>query len=137
MLDGEKVISIAEKVSREKGLPLVILSPRASWRCRKGTVQWASPERFLSLVAGASCVITSSFHGTAFSVLFQKPFLSVPVGENIRTGSLLERAGLLSRLCAEYREGAMDSPIDYGSVSSVLLSFREEAESFLESALKP
>jgi len=137
MLEGERVIALARKVAEAKGLPLVILSPRASWRCRKGTEQWASPEKFLSLVAGASCVVTSSFHGTAFSILFRKPFLAVPVGENVRTGSLLERVGLLSRVAAEDRPEAMDEPIDYDRVSEILRTFRTEAESFLERALKP
>lgn len=136
MLEGEKVISLARKVAENKGLPLIILSPRASWRCRKGTEQWASPERFLSLVAGASCVVTSSFHGVAFSIVFQKPFLSVPVGENVRTGSLLESVGLSSRLVNDGRAEVMDEPIDYERVSEILHSFRSEAEAFLDNALK-
>lgn len=35
------------------------------------------PEEFISLFQNASYVITSSFHGTAFSVNFEKPFITV------------------------------------------------------------
>lgn len=36
-----------------------------------------SPENFLHAYASASYVVTDSFHGTAFSVIFQKPFSSI------------------------------------------------------------
>lgn len=35
------------------------------------------PEEFISLFQNASYVITSSFHGTAFSINFEKPFITV------------------------------------------------------------
>lgn len=35
------------------------------------------PQDFLSLIKGAEAVITTSFHGTAFSVIFEKEFYSV------------------------------------------------------------
>ena len=68
--------------------------------------------------------------------LFQKPFLSVPVGENVRTGSLLGKVGLSSRLVNDGRAEVMDEPIDYERVSEILRSFRSEAEAFLDNALK-
>ncbi len=41
------------------------------------TIKDAGPEDFLALIRDAKAVVTSSFHGTAFSILFEKEFYSV------------------------------------------------------------
>lgn len=64
------------------------------------TVAWdAGPLEFLQLISGATCVLTNSFHGTAFSVIFGKPFLSFShTAGDTRAGSILARCGLSKRL---------------------------------------
>lgn len=64
------------------------------------TVAWdAGPLEFLRLISGATCVLTNSFHGTAFSVIFGKPFLSFShTAGDTRAGSILARCGLSKRL---------------------------------------
>lgn len=64
------------------------------------TVAWdAGPIEFLRLISGATCVLTNSFHGTAFSVIFDKPFLSFShTAGDTRAGSILARCGLNKRL---------------------------------------
>ncbi|MCR5414951.1 MAG: glycosyltransferase [Kiritimatiellae bacterium] len=44
----------------------------------KDVVINASPDRFLAYFRDASAVITSSFHGTAFSLIYRKPFAVLP-----------------------------------------------------------
>lgn len=51
----------------------------------------AGPIEFLELIYGAEYVITNSFHGTVFSILFRKKFCAV-YDENIRIENLLEAA---------------------------------------------
>mgnify|MGYP002525853403 CR=1 FL=1 len=58
---------------------------------------------WLSLVRGASYVITNSFHGTAFSIIYQKKFLALPLvgvhsNMNIRLNSLLSKMYLVDRM---------------------------------------
>lgn len=58
-----------------------------------------SPEEFVALVRDAECVITTSFHGTAFAVNFGRPVVSViPDGGDDRQMSLLANLGI--RHCA-------------------------------------
>lgn len=64
------------KKAEELGLERVLLMPQ--WRnlFRPGVNCYdAGPEEFVSLLAGASLVCTDSFHGTAFSVLLNRPFI--------------------------------------------------------------
>lgn len=41
-----------------------------------------TPRKFLKLIANASCVITDSFHATAFSMIFHTPCFSITQGGN-------------------------------------------------------
>lgn len=74
-------------------------------------------EEFLGLIAGAEYVVTSSFHGTAFSLIFQKNFLSVaPSKRRKRIDSILNIVGLRDRLIADFNDFKYDKaiqPINY------------------------
>ena len=52
---------------------------------------------FLNLIKNAKCVISSSFHGTIFSILFQKPFYSINGEKDYRINMLLKLTGLKNR----------------------------------------
>lgn len=57
------------------------------------------PDRFLTLVKNAECVVTNSFHGTAFSIIYHKDFITVTHStRGGRMTSLLYHLGLTSRL---------------------------------------
>lgn len=60
----------------------------------KGDVEYVSdagPVEWVSLIKGASIVVTKSFHGMMFSLAFDKPVIVVP--SNVRAISRLEDAG--------------------------------------------
>lgn len=64
---------------------------------------YATPETFLSLMLGASYTVVSSFHGTAFSINLEIPFITVaPERFSSRIDSLLLETGLMSRKVTEY-----------------------------------
>lgn len=97
--------------------------------------------QWLRLVDGANCVLTTSFHGTVFSILFEKPFIVTPLAgraaSNDRLVSLLEPLGLSARM---YTEGVsfeeqMDAPIDWDFVRSALSDMRKRSRDFLDRAL--
>lgn len=53
------------------------------------------PDEFLWYMKNASYVITNSFHGTAFSVIFRKQFVSIPhTMTGYRVREVLEKVGL-------------------------------------------
>ena len=61
----------------------------------------ASPNEFLNLIKYAKYVLTSSFHGTVFSILFHKQFLTQTIwgdgSVNERVINLLDQVGLSKR----------------------------------------
>lgn len=93
-----------ERFTREKakqmGLERVILMPE--WRnlFRPGKNCYdAGPAEFLSLLSGADMVCTNSFHGTALSVLLNRPFIvgqAEPFSDD-RIATFLGAVGLTDR----------------------------------------
>ena len=62
------------------------------------------PAEFLGLYNGASVVLTTSFHGSIFSLIFEKPFYTItPASKNnnSRQESLMDIVGLQERLLRE------------------------------------
>ena len=112
-------------------------------RARPGAlnIRDAGPAAFLGLFANASAVVTTSFHGTVFALLFGKPFHSViPRGmaNSGRQRSLLATVGLEDRLIAEADAPgtAPKTPIDWGAVRGRLEAARAASLGFLSTALE-
>lgn len=94
------------------------------------------PEEFVALVAGASRVVTTSFHGTAFSILFEKPFYCIPHPTlHERTDSLLALLDIEDRNCNADTNIVAMKEIDWVSVSEKIDRHRKEALAFLKEAL--
>ncbi len=57
---------------------------------------YASPESFISLVKNAEFVVSSSFHGTVFSIIFEKKFISISNGtKDSRVKNLLTELNMM------------------------------------------
>ena len=98
----------------------------------------AGPQEFLALVQGAEAVITNSFHGAAFSIIFEKPFLVVPPPSGLnRISGLLGRLGIVDRIrdhTPPERGVREKSEIDYGRVTPGLHMLRSESNRYLSQA---
>lgn len=93
---------------------------------------------FLMLIKHADFVVCSSFHGTVFSLLFEKQFFSLaPDRFNSRTYSLLKSCGLLDRLVIadSFEDAPFNKEIVYDEVRLILEKQREKSLSFLKNAL--
>ena len=96
----------------------------------------AGPDEFLSLFRNATAVVTNSFHGVAFSIIFGKPFLVCPPSSGVnRISGLLERLGISNRIQNSGPvAAAVDSDIDYATVRSNLARLREDSDRYLVKA---
>ena len=97
------------------------------------------PLKLMSYFLHADYVVASSFHGTAFSVNLNKPFISVaPKCFNTRAQSLLNLVGLSERLVT-FDSFSLDSAlatIDYTSVNEILESERTKSMKYLKSIVE-
>ena len=131
---GEREQRFVERLSQKQGLPVRYL----------GQLDWIhgvdSIESWLDGFARASFVITNSFHGTVFSLLFGKNFLTIKNSHRgaTRFTSLLGTVGLQDRLLDVSMPdvGVPDVPeIDYRTIEEKLAALRQLGRSFLQNNL--
>ena len=96
-----------------------------------------TPEIFLQLMLNAEFVIVSSFHGTAFSINFNKQVLTVtPNRFNSRVDNILTLCNLRDRLVTSpsFDIEALQ-PIDYGEVNKIIETERNKSIDLLNTML--
>lgn len=103
------------------------------------------PDRFLNILRNASAVCTDSFHGTVFSIIYEKQFIvfnrysaDARYSKNSRIDSLCANLGLNDRRYAgvdDIRQ-KMESSIQYDRIREKLMAGRNEIRGYLEAALK-
>lgn len=99
-----------------------------------------SVEGWLSSFSDADFVVTDSFHGLAFSIIFNKPFIAYgnPNRGMARFTSILKLLGLEDRLVTRSKELNVDlmlRPIDWARVNARLNAERAASVAFLREAL--
>ncbi len=94
-----KVYNAAKLLGEKLGIKVIDVSGDPSSANKKiEDNRICGPDEFLWYVKNASYVFTNSFHGTAFSVIFEKQFMSIPHSvTGYRVMELLEKVGLKNR----------------------------------------
>ena len=86
-------------------------------------------------------VVTDSFHGTVFSIIFNKPFVAIVNNQRgaSRFHSLLNMLGLQERLISDVSkvDELIGRNIDYDAVNTILAEKRNESIKFLIRSLTP
>ena len=94
--------------------------------------------QWLRSISEADIVVTDSFHGMVFSIIFNKPFF-VLVNEDrgaARFNSLLGLFGLESRIINNITDDDLSSIIDWHSVNLIRKEWKEKSISFLKNSLR-
>ncbi len=94
---------IANQIAKEINAKVITLASYITYKERKNQ-QVVSPEEFVGYFKYADFIITSSFHGTIFSVMFNRNFFSMKFGNEVdnRTASFLKMIGLEDRMFRSY-----------------------------------
>lgn len=92
----------------------------------------AQPGEFLGLFRDAEFVVTTSFHGTAYSVLMEKQFYALGMGKNSqRSRTLLDYAGLSDRYIDDLNH-LCELDINYTEVNKSIEPIIETSKQFLK-----
>ncbi len=97
----------------------------------------AGPAEFLGYIHRADYVVTNSFHGTAFSIIYQKKFMVFPhSGAGGRISDIIKLSGLGSRLYRENGCADIDAEINWNKVKRRIRKNVEAAERFLAESIR-
>lgn len=136
--NDKKLDRYVKAAAKRVGLPLVRVSASFHQCVRGGKFKFC-PDigEFLSYIKNAQCLITDSFHGTAFALNFNTPFVEVLPGEtSTRNMSILRLTGLTDRILKDENDVDLAfKPIDFTHANEVLSEKRKESLSILKDML--
>ena len=133
---NEDLDKIAKEVSELLNLPLKYVIPQHTGITNRISTEYTyGPEEFLSLIDNSEFIITNSFHGTCFSVIFNKQFITVPhKTRGTRMIDLLENLKLEDRIM--YKQTELDDSrvmkkTNFEEANSILTELVKESKEYL------
>lgn len=136
-------ISVIKQIAKESGytpfevLPLKKLGSEKVTDKNVGDFVYPDPTKWLRGFQDAKFVVTDSFHGTVFSILFNVPFITIG---NVKRGmarfeSLLNMFGLKDRLIIDFSKNEVNDivyrDINWKAVNTILKKEQNKAINFL------
>lgn len=138
--DGSKdATRIAKRIKHiTNAKPIYIVAPPRAMLSGVERKLNVGPCEFLSLVKNADYVVTNSFHGTVFSIIYKKKFVSVFSGHvDTRRESLMKQLGLTDHLMTEENFNIdIIQKTDYTGVEEKLFDFKMSSMDYLMKAIK-
>lgn len=127
-----------KEYAKEKGYK--IYSIGGAQKCADKFID-CSPFKVLAYFKNAECIITDTFHGSIFSIITNKNFVTLvrkSVGNNYgneeKLTDLLNRLGLKDRITYDIKksEEILNKRIDYNKVNNILEKERKKTYNFLK-----
>ena len=134
----ERLSAIAKQIADEKKARILELNDKRQQNFFCDQISDAGPQEFLTLVKNAKAIITNSFHGTVFSIIFKKEFYTISrLNRNLRMENILDIVGMRDRLIDKIEDLKNVQVQDYNKAFEKLDLEKEKSQCFLKNALKP
>lgn len=132
--DAEK---LADRIAKRTGYEVKIISGNVKpFGITKKYCGTAGPLEFLTLFSNAEFIISTSFHGTAFAIIFEKQFFSLGMGENSgRVQSLLDILNISKRLVHNVDTVNLSELIDYEKVNILKGDLLKISKEYLQDSI--
>ena len=132
---NEDIQKLIDNVCKEKGLKKI------SMCAQTGDIKNMNPienvELWLNRIYHSDFVITDSYHGTVFSILFNKPFVIYGNKQRgvSRFDTLLNMFNLSARIVNSSVDYKVDEQIEWDKINSKLSQYRDVSKSLLYNSL--
>lgn len=136
-----EIYRIAEYISKREKLDIVEITYRRQVSGpKRRQVMNAGPKEFLGWYRDASYIVTNTFHGTVFSIIFEKNYVSIPLkGREDRVLNLSNKLLLNNRLISRFDEVEIEkivnTKIDYKLVKERIIIERDRAAEYIDRAI--
>ena len=135
---NDNLIQAARELSEKEGLDIVFTDMKNRYGKRAHSRYTCDPSEFISYIKNAEYVITNSFHGTVFSIIFEKKFLTIlHKTRGSRLIDLLTELNLDTRIIQSPKElEVVYEDIDYLSVKDKIKEKASLSESYIQKVLE-
>lgn len=134
MSEDRELIRFAKNLVKKNNCKLLYINDRLFKLPGAVNLRDVTPEQWLGLFAKATYVVTNSFHGTVFSINFNKQFFVRYIPHSIantRIRCALEEYGLLNREI----DSLDNTRCNYQTVNTILAKNREYSLEFLKNRI--
>lgn len=139
---SEKIKNLINKLSTEYNLEIVILEDISS--DIKNELRYTTdPGEFIDYINSADLILTDSFHGTVFSILFERPFIAFnrddgkkSINMSSRLETLLSKFELEGREWKNVKNSGNYLDVNFSQVPQTLEFERNKALDYLKNALE-
>ena len=135
-MDKSKEVQAICSFAKERELEIISVGYIHSW-CDESIN--AGPKEFVELFKYAQYVFTDTFHGTVFSLTFEKQFCTIVRNNAFKLQDLMDMLGLANRLNASISKEItmlITQPIDYTKVNTCLYHLRQKSLKYICDQLK-
>lgn len=138
--NDQNVINIANKISKDLKLKVVSISRNAKYDNLMYETDSGNVAQFVKLIKDSEFVVTNSFHGTCFSLIFEKKFYVIPHTERgSRMTDLLEILEASDRVMynvEQLPEDITSYKVDYNKINKNLDREREISKNYLKTSIE-
>lgn len=135
----KNLYTYAKAISKKTGYKIINISDSFKKRGNTTYARGIDPGEFLALFKNAEIILTNSFHGTVFSIIFEKKFnveLTFSNNKiNHRSENLLKLLSLENRIFENVDEKDWEKEISYCNVKKILNCKRNESIEYLKKLL--
>lgn len=138
-LRQKNIYDYAHKLASKKGCKVYTVNTLLEdYFIKKDKYFWnVSPEDFLALIYYANEIVTNSFHGVSFSIIFEKSFhlFDKKGNSNSRMNDLINMIELKNRKVID-EDKLITEKIDFFNTKKILNTFIQNSKDFLNRALE-
>lgn len=133
LIRSKEALCFAHNKAKELHCELLVMDSIIHTIPRKNHIAYASPIEFMHAIRDAEYIVATSFHGTAFSIIFEKQFITIGLNKNSdRVQTLLQHLNIDEH----YQQQAQDVPaIDYVKIQPLYKTIRHKSMQLLLTAL--
>ena len=134
-------LKLVKKISKKLKMPVVVTKPMGLKYHFSNFKKYyyCGPLEFLNLLYNSKLVLSSSFHGNVFSIIFNKPFFALNGKNDFRISSMLDKFGLSNR---SIELGELEEKlkklydIDFSKADKVFIDEKNKSKEYLKEALE-
>lgn len=119
-----------KKLKKHTKLPIYRVHPSFYYGFKPGKFLYLpTPGQYISYIKNAKYIVTDSFHGTVFSLIFNKNFVDILPGEtSTRIESILKLVNQENRIIRDFNDFSwLEKDIDYKNINKIMSEEREKS----------
>lgn len=130
------ILKYAKRIAKKRGLKVYYITASIKPVFNVKMIMDAGPREWLNYIMQSEMVITNSYHGCIFSMIFHKNFRIFFSNNNLKNSTriedLLEKVGMKDIISYNSVQENRKVDIDYKEIDSILDKLRNQSNKFIE-----